>query len=270
MPCSKQKRRVVKINAMTLSYLILGIISIIAFLIFILKIAGQDMMFALYRYFNPRGCDIFITNSNRHVDRYYKEAKDGTFKIKGNTYITNPHKLEGLGDEMKKEVKDKLSIKYNRLKNNIQKFENKKEIVLKKIRSLEEKEANIPILDNLNLQLNTIQENIDTFKSKLKEREQAYYMQRRACYFYIECDPVPKDFWEWRTDIDTVQLDNIILRAQTKDPKGVDLIGKDVLFIKKFVLICLGGICILAFLLLKNGTYIQQVGQHLGVVFRLG
>lgn len=257
-------------EAIILAYLILGIISILALLIFIIKIAGQDILFALYRYFQPRGCDIFITNSNRHIDRYYQVAKEGTFRIDNQTYLTNPNKLEGLSDEMKREVQDKLSLKKKHLEKNITRWKEKKDILIKKIKSIENKPENIPLLDSYNLQLTHINESIDTLKSKLKSREQSYFIQRRACYLYIEGDPVPKDLWEWRTEIDTVQLDNIILRAQTKDPKGPDMLRGDIVFIKKFIIFACIGIAVAIFMSIKNGSYIQQIGTHLGVAFKFG
>jgi len=257
-------------DTMLLAYSILGGISMLAFGIFILKIAGLDMVFAIYRYFQPRGCDIFITNSNRHVDRHYLMAKDGTFTIENETYLTNPHKLEGLSDEMKKTIEEKLSLKRRNIENNIIKWHDKRKILIKQIETAETIKENLPILEDFKLQLAHIDEAIATLNAKIKDREQSYFMQRRACYFYIKGDPIPKDLWEWRTDLDTAQLDNIILRAQTKDPKGVDILSKDIVFIKRFILFTLIGVAVAIFLSVKNGSYIQQIGTHLGVVFKLG
>lgn len=238
-------------------------------MIFILKIAGQDIIFAIFRYFAPRGSEVFIINPNRHISRYYRVAKDGVFNIDGKMYVTNPNKLLGLSDDMKREVKLSMSMGYRRLQKGIDKLENQKAIILKQIASCETDPRYLHYLDNLKMQLADLDNKIELLRSKQEKREQQYYYQRRGVYIYIEGDPVPKDLHEWFTEMDSVQLENIIVRAQTKDPKVAADIEKTLTWLKKFIIMALIAAALAAIIAFKNSSHLEQIGQSIGVRFQI-
>jgi hypothetical protein len=262
-------------DQMLIAYLILAGITIFVFIIFILKIAGQDILFSLFRYFQPRGAEIFIVNPDRQISRFYKTSKDGYFRINGFIYITNPNKLMGLTEEMKRDVKLKMSLGYARLQKGIDKLEQQRQIIANQLKAIEKNEEllNDPqiiiTLDNYKVQLQELNNRIELLKSRQQQREQAFYLNRRPAYFYIDGDPVPKDFYEWLTEIDNQALENIIVRAQTRDPRAVANLEQSIVWIKRFILFVLIVSVIGAILTFKNGAFLDQIGQKIGVAFKL-
>ncbi len=182
-------------------------------------------------------------------------------------YITNPDKLLSMSDKMIKEAQEKMSLGLKILKANIKRKEQKREIILKKVKALKNVPNSLPLIDKFQLQITAIEDRIELLKSRLKERINNYWFDKRGAYFYIEGDPVPKDFFSFYTEMDSVQLENVIMRAQTKDPKNLAGLEKNVVWIKKFIIFALIGAGVCAFLALKNGTMLQDIGTHLGVVF---
>lgn len=251
------------------AYTVLGFTMMAAIGIFLLKISGKDMMFAILRHFRPQGNDIFIANSNRNIERHYQVPKDNTFTINGMLYLTNPDKTMGLTDNMIKIVNDKLDKKKKNLEAHIAKLKAKRDIVLKQVEALEGKEENVSLLEQFKLQLAELDNAINTLTSKLKDKEQSYYFQKRGAYFYIEGDPVPKDFYEFFTEMDSVQLQNIILRAQTKDPNNIMEIQRNLLILKKIMIISIIVTGLLMILVFKNGNVIDQLATKAGVTFQL-
>lgn len=252
-------------DPMILMYIILGCFTCLALFLVILKVAGRDIFFSFYRWIQPKGCDIFLMNGNRHVDHFYKVAKDGNFIIKKKIYITNPNKLEGLSDEMLNDVSRSMSISYNRLTKKIAELETKQLIIKKQVESTESKPENLPTMQALQMHFTELQNKIELLKGKLKRREQTYYIRRRACYFYIEDDPVPKDMFEFYTEMDCVQLENIIVRAQTKDPKTVANMESQLSWIKKFIIIAAIVAGAAAFMAWKNNSILNQIAAQLGI-----
>lgn len=249
-----------------LAYLILGCTMIFALLIVVLKIAGRDIFYAMYRWFQPKGADIFVLNANRHFDHFYKVPKDGIFKINDRIYLTNPDKTEGLSDEMVEEVNRKMDLKLKRLNTLIEKAQKKQEFIKAKLDSIERKEENIPILDNLQLQYTTLENRIELFKSKKQEREQSYFMRRRSCYLYIENDPVPKDMFEFYTEMDSVQLENVIVRSQTKDAgKSIANMEASLTFLKKFIIIACGLAGLALWFAFKTHDAVNQIATSMGI-----
>lgn len=256
-----------KMNQMQLAYLILGIFSCFTLFIVVLVIAGKAIIYAFFRRFTQKFNDVFIVNPNKQLSHYYKKSKDGVFNIDGKMYITNPDKLLSMSDKMVKEVQEKISIGLKLLKLNIKRKEQKKEIVLKKIKALKNVPNSIPIIEKFELQVTELENRIELLKSRLTTRINNYWFNKRGAYFYIEGDPVPKDFFSFYTEMDSVQLENVIMRAQTKDPKNLQGLEKSILWIKRFIMFALiaGGVA--AFFALKNNSMLQDIGKNLGIVF---
>ena len=117
--------------------------------------------------------------------------------------------------------------------------------------------------------LEKLNQRISILKTKLDTREQLYYNQRRGAFFYIEGDPIPKDFHELYTEMDSIAIDNVIARSMTKDPKLVKNMEKEIKIIKFLIIvtgICAAGALVLGILL---KTDIQTIAQSLGVTLTL-
>jgi len=254
-------------NQMQMAYLILGIFSCFTLGIVILVIAGRDMIYAFFRRFTVKWNDVFIVNPNKQISHYYKKSVDGVFKIDNKMYITNPDKLLSMSDNMVREVQQSMSTGLKLLKDNIKRKERKVEIIMKQIKSLKNEPDMVPLIDQYKLQITELEGKIELLKSRLTEKENNYWFNKRGAYFYIEGDPVPKDFFSFYTEMDSVQLENVIMRAQTKDPKNLAGIEKSILWIKRFVMFALIAAAVCAFFALKNNSMLQDIGKSLGVAF---
>lgn len=251
-------------------YLVLGFIMFFALLIVLIKIAGKDIFFAFYRFFTLKGCDIFIINpSNNHVDQHYKIAKEEHFLIDKEIYLTNPYKLQGLSPEMCKTVAEKMSLGTRRIKKLIEKCTEKRALIKKQLDMIKDAPENLLTIQNLTVQLNEYDTMLDTLNSRLEKRQQHYYRIRRPVYFYIKGDPIPKDFYEVYSQMDCIQLENIISRAQTKDPKSLDKLNKDVAFIKMIVLFLLIGVGVAIFFGFRCTQILDAMAQKTGTVITL-
>ena len=254
-------------DAITQVYITFAIFVFFAFLVALYVIAGKDIRFAFMRRFRSKGADIFMLNPNRHVDRYYKiPDKEGNFKINGKTYITNPDKVGALGDKMKLKVEMSETKRKKRLHKRIQSFNKKKEAAEeKRMNAQNSQKPNEMLIFKLDEHIQNIQEKIDFLKSKLDEKEQQYFMARRSVYFYIENDPVPKDMFEYLSEFDVIQLDNLVARALSKDKQ----VAKDMeQTLKKMLLyiLIIGGIALLAaWFALKGSMGIEDVAKTIGI-----
>lgn len=250
-------------------YLILGIFTTFILVLVVLIIAGRDIFFAFFRRFTTKWNDVFIVNPNRQISHYYKKSEDGVFKVDKKMYITNPEKLLGLSDDMIKDIREKMSLGRKKIENRIAKFNKKKENIEKKIRMLADVPENVTALDTLNLLVQEIDNKIETLQGKLQEREKGYYFRKRGAYFYIEGDPIPKDFYEFFTELDSVQLENVIIRAQTKDPKAIANLEKQIVWLKRFIIFCLIAGAIAGFFAFRNNAMLQEIAKNLGVQISL-
>ena len=256
-------------EVMIMMYLILGGMTIFSLFAVLAVVAGRDILFAFYRRFNYKGNDVFIVTSNRQVEHHYLKPNDGLFKIKESVYLTNPSKLQSLDDEAVKQVKQNISIGQARVKGRIKKLEEKRDLLKREVDSVPKGQGTPLQLEAYRIKIEQLDNIVEQLKSKLNTREQAYFMQKRGAYFYIENDPIPKDFHEFITDLDSIELQNVISRAQSKDPKAVDGLQKDLSIIKKIVFVLLVALGIVTFLVWKNNSMLDQIGNNLGVVFSI-
>jgi len=253
----------------TLLYMILGGVTLFGFLGVLMVIAGRDILFAFARRIFPRSCDVFIINQDRQISRYYRKAVDNVFTIEGKIYITNPNKLGALDDKMLKEVKQNMSLSLNKILKRIEKYEKKLGQIEKNIKALAPIPDNAPQIEQLRSQYAQLENTIELLNSKLKNREQSYYMARRGVYFYIEGDPIPKDFYELFTEMDSITLSNIISRAQTKDQNNLKTIEKELKMIKMLMYGCLIGAVVAGWFAFQNHGQIQQLAQNAGIALTI-
>lgn len=244
----------------TIVYIV--VLSVMAFSIglVVLIIAGKDIFFAMYRWAFRKGSDVYMTNPSRNVSYYYKVPRDGVFKIKGNTYITNPDKCSNLSEV------DKIQI-VNSIKKTNETYQKRIDELNKKVKFLKsvvDKLKDDSRKNTYNAEIRRLQTIIQTFKDKQKQRTQNYFKDKRSCFFYIEGDPVPKDFFEFYSALDCKIIDNLVCRSISKPPDVTQ--DKDFKLMKLALfgaLIAAGLACYFAF---TNQAKIVEVCRGLGVV----
>ena len=258
-------------DANTQLYIVMGGFVFFALLMTLYVLAGRDIIFALKRRFGPRGADIFMLNPNRHVDRYYKVPNDeGNFKVKGGTYITNPDKVGSLGDVMKEKIELSEEKRKYKLHKNIQRFTDKKTRAEEKLELIQkEDKVDNTVVARLNEHIAGLEDKISFLKSKLSQKEQNYFMSRRSVYFYIENDPVPKDMFEYLSEFDVIQLDNLVARAQSKDRQAAQDIEKTLKQIKLWLLIVGGIALVAAWFALKGSMGIDDIAKTAGITLTI-
>ena len=256
-------------DVMTILYLSIGGFMLFSVGIVVLVISGKSIFYDFYRRLRPKGVDIFVVNSNRQISHHYKEPKDGQVKVNKLTYFTNPDKVMSLSDNMKKEVIEGITKKNAKIKEIIKEFEDKKETAEKLLSKTEDNEINKGEIEQYREYIETIKQRICVLKTKLDTREQLYYSQRRGTFFFIEGDPIPKDFHEQYTEMDCITIDNVIARSMTKDPKAVRNLEKELKVMKFLIIvtgICAAGALVLGILL---KTDMQTLAQSMGVTLTL-
>lgn len=252
-------------NTSQLVYFIMSLTTLGALVVVALIIAGKDIFFALRRKFFSKGCDVFMANSNRQLNRMYLFPKDGTFKIKGKTYITNPDKVMSLGDQMKNDVNMSLKSKHERIEKQIKRFEEK----IAELANMASEANNESLAKKYASAIIELNNKINLLREKLKDNEEVYYFERRPAFLYIEGDPVPKNLFEWMTEMDCIALDNIVTRSLSQDPKQAKSIDKMWQAIKILLLVAAIGAAIAAFFAFKNHSFIQQIAQQQGITLRV-
>lgn len=251
-------------DTIQLIYLILSITTMAVIGIVILILAGKDILFAIKRKVFYKGADVFVVNKGKQITRYFLMPKDGKFTIKKKTYITNPEKVLSFGVATK-QINLSLQNKIERLDKTIDKFKEK----IKKMESLINQSQGIDrdkIIEKFAPYIENLKQKIEMQEKKKETFEEVYYFERRPAYFYIEDDPVPKDFFELLTEMDVQQLDNMIARSLTQDPKKfITDLEKLKNAIKILLLIAAVGAGIAAFFAFKNHSYLQQIAANSGI-----
>lgn len=261
-------------DTIVLIYMIMAGFMYLSLNVFILIIAGKSIFFSVLRLITPKGCDIFLVNSNRHISWYYKVPKDGIFRVGGKLYVSNPEKLLSLKeerlDEDKKDIyqKVKQSIEKNRelLKERIKEAVEKQRNILAEVEALRKNGVKEDKLGDYLAVLEQIGKRVNYLQDKLKQQEQIYYHKRRPAFLFIEGDPVPKDLHEWYTDLDSTMIDNVIARSQTKDPKAINDLEKQLKLIKFLLIITIIAAALSAIIAFKNSGDLTNLAQNMGLI----
>jgi hypothetical protein len=208
---------------------------IIVLLGIVMVISGKDIFFAFKRVFSKNGSDVFIANTNRVITHFFKVPKDDAFIINGQKYITNPDKCMNLNEIDKIRVYESMNKKAIRLQARISEIDAKIELLQGFINTTKDDSEKIVYQSEL-IRHQSIKE---TYEAKLKERINNYFNRRRQCYFYLEGDAIPKDFYEYYSQIDNQILDNMLVRAISRP---VDLsqeqLVKTLNFVKLGIVVC--------------------------------
>lgn len=260
-----------------LIYLITGGVLVFGLMFFLLIIAGKYIYFSIKRRIIPKGCDIFIVNSNKHIDWHYKVPVDGMFKVKGKMYITNPDKVLSLKEdrldnnmkEIYQKTKEGVKKGKERIEKRITEMKKKYDELEVQIKALKETKKESTALNQLIALQQDIKKRIMILVERLEQSEQIYYHNRRGAFIYIEDDPVPKDMFEWYTEMDSIMIDNVIARSQTKDPKAVKDMEKQLKWIKLFAMGAMIAAAVAAIICLKLQTDLTTIAQNIGVTLTL-
>lgn len=249
---------------MAVYYAYLGISFLLMLFVVFLKFAGLEAMYALYRMFKVRGADVFLVDQNRHVNHFYMTPKDGVFLINKKMYVTNPEKVLSLSDDMIKEYMQNNDRKLKKYQSQIDKLTDKKKLITLQIESISKTgNADLNLLDRFKMELTNIDTMLNTLEAKLKQREQGYFYRKRPAYFFVENDPVAKDFHEFLTDLDSTILENMIIRAETKSDKNIQPLIDKLPMLEKAVWLLILGMGIIGFFMYR----VYQIMSAGGVKF---
>lgn len=234
----------------------------------IMFIARKEIFFRFVRLFSKKGCYVFVANSNRNITKHFKTPKNNMFKIDKKTYITNPDKVESLDERMYKEVFIGIEKKKKNFEKRIEFFNNKIKEIKAEQSKLDKKNAAKEI-GQFDLQIKEFENKIKIIQKKMEEREQVHYYDKKPAFFYIEGDPVPKDFYEWYTHLDSEMIDNILARSLTKDPKAVNDLERWLKMMKIWIFVILGIVALIALIVFKNQSMITQMAQQAGITLKV-
>lgn len=241
-------------------YTIFGVTFLIAIFIMLGFVAGKDILMAFKRKFDPYGCDVWIANSNKNMSHYYLRPKDGKFKIQNLPYITNPEKTMNYADLDKLTVVDSIMKKEKRINEKLAIFEKNKEELQQMLKEAKNDQQKFQIQS----QIKKIESDVADTKELLDTKQENYYNQRRAAYFYIEGDPIPKDLFEWYSAVDAKILDNTIARSITQ-PQEVTKQQEQINKLRILLLMALAAAGAAAILALQNSSGITALCEQAGL-----
>ena len=240
-------------------YMVIGGMLVFALGFIVLWVAGKDMLLAFKRKIVINGCEVYIATPTRSITHRYMAPKEGIFRIKKLPYVTNPEKTINLTQEERNIVMESLFRRQQRLQKRINEFKGKMLQIQNMIPlTKDERQKHI-----LNSQLEHFKNSIGVLENKLRIKQENYFKDKRPAFFFIEGDPVPKDFYEFHSAMDSRMVDNLVSRAITqpqelKDKQAID---------KKLKLIMLGCITASAIAAVICFRVLQLVGAlctHLG------
>ena len=243
---------------MGVMYLVLGLTFGLTTFVFIGVIAGKDILMAFKRWFNKKGCDVYIANTNRNISHYYLTPKENVFKIKKLPYITNPDKTMNYTDETKLRIKDALLKKDERLKKRITEYKIKQKDIQDKY--------NLAKSPQLKFQLRSQYEYFESLivklENQLRVKQENYFKDKRPAFFYMENDPIPKDFYEYMSPMDCKIVDNLVSRAKSQPPNKKQ--ESDINTIKMLVVGAAIAAAIAGFFAFRNNSMIVELCRAAG------
>jgi hypothetical protein len=255
-------------NMMTIIWLTFGAMILMTFGLFILVIAGKDIIFAFKRFFNKKGCFVFIINSTRFAGLSFLEPKENSFRINNNIYATNPKKCLNIEtryitSKEKEKIRTSLEKKEADINSIIERLEARKQKLLKgfNLAALEESQK-IELMNRIA----PVEAEITRLRIKISDidKSENYYFKAKPCFFFIEGDPVPKDFFELYSEFDSKIIDNLAARAASS---AANIAGQKSMDLLKWAII--GGAiaaALAAFFAFRNQTILNELASKAGVV----
>jgi len=228
-------------------------------------------MFAFKRFFNKKGCFVFIINSARFAGLSFLTPKENSFRINNNIYATNPKKCINLEtkyitDKEKEKIKKKLEEKETRILKRIALLKQKREQRIGKfnLEALEESQKlellkSVAPIEAEIKRLNSLLKNID--------KSENYYYKSKPAFFFIEGDPVPKDFFELYSEFDSKIIDNLAARAASS---AANVTGQKNIDLMRWLTIAAAiAAAIAAFLAFRNQTILNELAANAGVTISI-
>lgn len=256
---------------MTIIYIVFFFLMAMTGIGFIFIIAGKDMIFAFQRFFNKRGCFVFIINSARFASLSFLTPKENSFRINSNIYATNPKKCLNIETKYittkdKEKIRKSLEKTEEKLKATISRLEAKRLKFLGgfNLEALEEGQK-LEIIKRIE----PIEAEIMRLQTKLKDidKSENYYYKSKPAFFFIEGDPVPKDFFELYSEFDSKIIDNLAARAASS---AASLTGQKSFDLLKWACIAAAvGAGIAAFMAFRNQTMLQALLENAGVAISI-
>jgi len=247
-------------NIIAVIWIIFGALMFWTFAIILFWVAGRDIVIAFKRRFDPRGCDIFIANTNRNISHYYKRPKNNMFKIDKLPYVTNPEKTMNLREEDKIRFAAAMFKTTKRLKKRIGELEAKKIALDKLSKSMKNENQKLII----SAEIERLDKVVGELKKKLKLRQESYFKDNRAAFFYIEGDPIPKDFYEYYSTLDSKMVDNLVSRAISESPQSKT--EQDIRFMKMILYATIAASAVAAILAFRNQSILTELCKGLNIV----
>ena len=258
-------------GVMTIIYIIFSVIMIITMFMFVWIIAGKEIIFAFKKFFNRKGCFTFIVNQSRFVSLYFLTPKELSFRINNNIYATNPKKCLNIETKYittaeKAKIKKNLEDKEAKILKRIEwlKAKRKERIGKFNLEALEE-EQKLEILKGL-APIDTEIKRLDSLLKDIDKSEN-YYYKSKPCFFFIEGDPVPKDFFELYSEFDSKIIDNLAARAASS---AANITGQKNYDLLKWACIAAAiAAGIAAFIAFRNQTILNELAAKAGIVISI-
>ncbi len=243
---------------MGVMYIVLGLTFGLTIFVFIGVIAGKDILMAFKRFFDKKGCDVYVANTNRNITHYYLRPKENTFKIDKLPYITNPEKTMNFTDDTKLKIDISLKDKAERLKARINEYRKKQ----KEITDMYNKSKASPQKFQLKSQYEHFEDLIVKLTAQLRVKQENYFKDKRPAFFYMEGDPIPKDFYEYMSPMDCKIVDNLVSRAKSQPPNKKAEHNIDI--IKMWVMAAAIAAGVAAFFAFKQDSMIGEICRATG------
>ncbi len=243
---------------MGIMYLVLGLTFGLTFVVFIGVIAGKDILMAFKRWFDKKGCDVYVANTNRNISHYYLRPKENVFKINKLPYITNPDKTMNYTDETLLRIKDALLKKDIRIKGRISEYEGKQKDIKNTYKLAKTPQHKF----QLKSQYEYFESLIIKLKNQLRIKQENYFKDKRPAFFYTEGDPIPKDFYEYMSPMDCKIVDNLVSRAKSQPLNKKQ--ENDINTIKMLVIGAAIAAAVAAFFGFKQDSMIVEICKAVG------
>ena len=243
---------------MGVMYLVLGLTFGLTIFVFIAVIAGKDILMAFKRWFDKKGCDVYVANTNRNITHYYLRPKESAFKIGKLPYITNPEKTMNFTDDTKLRISIALQDKAEKLKARINEYKKKQ----KEITDMYNKSKAPQQKFQLKSQYEHFEDLIVKLTTQLRVKQENYFKDKRPAFFYMENDPIPKDFYEYMSPMDCKIVDNLVSRAKSQPPNKNAEHNIDI--IKLWVIGAAIAAAVAAFFAFKQDSMIVEICKAVG------
>jgi hypothetical protein len=244
-------------------YATLGITMLFSIFGIVGFIAGKDIIFAFKRRFMPKGCTVYIVNTNRNISEYYLVPKKGVFTIDKLPYVTNPDKVLNLSNETKLKIVDSMLKHKEKLKKRIFNLISKKEQLQNTLDSIKNPSQKNVVM----AKISSYESLINELKTKLDAKLENYFKDRKPCFLYIEGDPVPKDIHEYISTMDNQILDNMVAR-KISEPDGKREV-KTIEFMKMLVIGATIAAVLAALMSFSNNNGIMELCRQAGLTCKL-